>query len=47
MIFSVDTAKAFEKIQHSYMIKKKKKKTPERGHKGNINLPKEAKYLSS
>ena len=46
MIFSVDTAKAFEKIQHSYMIKKKKK-TPERGHKGNINLPKEAKYLSS
>ena len=33
MIISIDAEKAFEKIQHPFMIKKK---TPENGHRGNI-----------
>ena len=31
MIISIDTEKAFEKIQHPFMIN-----TPERGHRGNL-----------
>ena len=37
MIISVDAAKAFDKIQHPFMIKKKKKKnSPESRHRRNI-----------
>ena len=35
MIISIDAEKSFDKIQHSFMIKKKKN-SPERGHKGNL-----------
>ena len=34
MIISIDAEKSFDKIQHSFMIKKKN--SPERGHKGNL-----------
>ena len=34
MIISIDAEKAFDKIQHPFMIKKKKK-TPENGHRRN------------
>ena len=34
MIISIDAEKAFDKIQHPFMIKKKN--SPEGGHKGNI-----------
>ena len=41
MIISTDTEKAFNKIQHPFMIKKKKQKqkkktSPESGHQENI-----------
>ena len=29
MVISIDTEKAFDKTQHSFMIKKKKKKSPQ------------------
>ena len=35
MIISIDGEKAFDKIQHPFMIKKKKN-SPESGHRGNI-----------
>ena len=34
MIISIDAEKAFDEIQHPFMIKKK---TPESGHRGYIN----------
>ena len=37
MIISVDAEKAFKKIQHAFMIKKKKKTSPESGHRGNLH----------
>ena len=36
MIISIDAEKAFDKIQYTIMIKKKKKNYPENGHKGNM-----------
>ena len=37
IIISKDAEKFFDKIQHSFIIKKKKKKnSPESGHKGNL-----------
>ena len=36
MIISIDAEKAFDKIQHPFMIKKKKKTPPENGYRGNI-----------
>ena len=35
MTISIDAEKAFDKIQHPFMIKKKKN-SPESGHRGNI-----------
>ena len=35
MIISIDAKKAFEKIQHPFMTKRKKK-SPECGHRGNL-----------
>ena len=35
MIISIDAEKAFDKIQHPFMIKKKKN-SPERGNRGNL-----------
>ena len=37
MIISTDAEKAFDKIQYPFTIKKKKKNSPESGHKGNIS----------
>ena len=34
MIISIDAEKAFDKIQHRFMIKKKK--SPGSGHRGNL-----------
>ena len=34
MIISIDAEKAFDKIQYSFTIKKKKKKPLESGHRG-------------
>ena len=36
MIILIDARKATDKIQHSFMVKKKKN-TPENGYRGNIN----------
>ena len=36
MIISIDAEKSFHKIQHPFMIKKKKKKPPESRNRGNI-----------
>ena len=36
MIISIDAEKAFDKIQHPFMIKQTKKKTPEGRHRRNI-----------
>ena len=36
MVISIDAEKTFNKIQHPFMIKRKKKKTPESGHRGNL-----------
>jgi len=39
MIISIDAEKAFDKIQHPFMIKKKKKKLQKMGIEGtNLNL---------
>ena len=35
MIISIDAEKAFDKIQHPFMIKKKKQNSPESEHRGN------------
>ena len=40
MIISIDGEKAFDKIQHSFMIKK----TPESGHRGNLPQHNKAIY---
>ena len=34
VIISIDAEKSFDKIQHSFMIKKKN--SPESGHRGNV-----------
>ena len=34
MIISIDAEKSFDKIQHTFMIKKKN--SPENGHRGNL-----------
>ena len=36
MIFSIDAEKAFDKIHYPFMIKKKKKKTPESRNRRNM-----------
>ena len=36
MIISIDAGKVFDKIQHPFMIKKKKKNSPESRHRMNI-----------
>ena len=36
MIISIDSEKAFDKIQHPFMIKKKKKNSPESRNRRNI-----------
>ena len=36
MGISIDAVKAFDKIQHPFMTKKKTKTSPESGHRGNI-----------
>ena len=46
MIISVDTEKAFDNIQKPFMIKKKKN-SPESGHRGNLPHHNEAIYDKS
>ena len=36
IIISIDAEKAFDKIQHPFMIKKKKKQPPESRHRKNM-----------
>jgi len=36
MIISIDAGKAFDKIQNPFMKEKKKKNSPESGHRGNL-----------
>ena len=36
IIISIGTEKSFDKSQHPFMIKKKKKNSPENGNRGNI-----------
>ena len=38
MIISIDSEKAFDRIQHPFMIKKKKKKPPESRNRRNIEF---------
>ena len=44
MIILIDSEKVFDKIQHPFMIKKKKKTSPESGHTENLPHHNKATY---